>query len=297
MTQLPCNERSVLRRLTSPLTAVSMALLSGACTGPHEVPAQLDSPSVTSPETADSAHNAAHAIANAQTGATAYRVSHDDPRTLLAEARRLRRDGNKKGAYALLEQAADLHPGERTLMKERGLLAVELGHIAKGKDLLNKAMGAGAPDWRLHSALGAALAASGEQQEAQAQFAKALELAPEHPAVLNNLALSYALDGKHEEAERLLRRASEWGPSAIAKGQAKQNLALILGLSGRTDEARRLSEATLPAPQSRANMAYLQKIPETDKVSPTAEATRVRSAHATDAGPPAPTYRLGGPRE
>jgi Flp pilus assembly protein TadD len=294
MTQMPCNERSVLRRLTPPLTAVSMALLSGACTGHHEVPAQLDSPSVTSPETADSAHNAAHAIAKAQTGATAYRASHDDPRTLLAEARRLRRDGNKKGAYALLEQAADLHPWDRTLTKERGLLAVELGHIAKGKDLLNKAMGAGAPDWRLHSALGAALAASGEQQEAQAQFAKALELAPEHPAVLNNLALSYALDGKHEEAERLLRRASERGPSV---GQAKQNLALILGLSGRTDAARRLSEATLPAPQSRANMAYLQKLPETDKVSPTAEATRVRSAHATDAGLPAPTYRLGGPRE
>jgi len=291
MSDMPCTSPSVPRRLALSFTAVALALLSGACNRSQEDPAQLISPSLTSRETGGAAYNASATIGRPQPRAT-------DPVGLVAEVRRLRRSGNKNGAYALLEQAGALHPADRDLMKEHGLLAVELGHIAHGKDLLTKAIGAGAPDWRLHSALGAALAASGEQQEAQAQFAKALELAPEHPAVLNNLALSYALDGRSEEAERLLRRASDRVPPANARAQAKQNLALILGLSGRTDEAQRVSEVSLPAPQAKANMAYLQSLADEAKVAPRAEAVApLRSAEAIGASVPAPTYWLRGARE
>ena len=295
MSEMPCTSPSVLRRLTPPLTAVALALLSGACTGSQDDPGQLVSLSLISHETADSAQSASQA-GGPQARAMA---SSDDTSALLAEAGRLRRSGDKNGAYALLDQAGALHPADQALMKERGLLAIELGHIAQGKDLLTRAIGGGARDWRLHSALGAALAASGEQQEAQAQFAKALELAPDHPAVLNNLALSYALDGKREEAERLLRRASDRGPSATARAQAKQNLALILGLSGRMDEAQRVSEATLSAPQAKANMAYLRSLADEAGIARQAAvvATPLRSAEATGVGVPAPTYRLGGARE
>jgi Flp pilus assembly protein TadD len=290
MLQMPCTPR-VLRRLAPPLTAAAIALLAGACAGSHQEAARLAGPLMTSREAAD----ASGPPAGTHAGATEAKASPAEPAALLDEARGLRRAGDKKGAFALLEQASALHPGDRTLMKERGLLAVELGHVAQGKDLLHKAMDPSAPDWRLYSALGTALAASGQQQEAQAQFAKALELAPDHPAVLNNLALSYALDGKHEQAERLLRRVSDGGAAGTAKAQAEQNLALILGLSGRTAEARRVSEATLPAAQAEANMAYLQKLPAAGKASPAADAVPVRSAHAT--GLPAPTYQLGGARE
>jgi Flp pilus assembly protein TadD len=292
MSDMSCTSPSVLRRLAPPFTAVALAILGGACSSSQGDPAQQLSPSLTSREPGDSTHNLPEAIGRSQTEALA---AQDDQRALLAEVSRLRRSGDKNGAYALLEQAGPLHPANRALIKERGLLAVELGHIAKGKDLLTTAIAAGAPDWRLHSALGAALAASGEQQEAQTQFAKALELAPDHPAVLNNLALSYALDGKRDEAERLLRRVSTHGPSAAARAQGQQNLALILGLSGRVDEAQRVSEATLSAPQAKANMAYLRSLAGGTKQAEVA--TPLRSAEAIGAGLPAPTYRLGGASE
>ena len=47
-----------------------------------------------------------------------------------------------------------------------------------------------------------------QTEEAQAQFAKALVLAPNHPSILNNQAIAYALDGKAGEAEKLLRKAA-----------------------------------------------------------------------------------------
>ena len=123
---------------------------------------------------------------------------------------------------------------DRRLQLERGLLALELGDAARAEKLLRQAHDPKAPDWRLHSALGAALASRGKQQEAQVQFAKALALAPDQPSVLNNLALSYALDGKAAEAEQLLRKAQR---SAGRTPQMQENLALVLGLRGRYERS------------------------------------------------------------
>ncbi|MCH9715917.1 MAG: tetratricopeptide repeat protein, partial [Gammaproteobacteria bacterium] len=87
------------------------------------------------------------------------------------------------------------------------------GQLAKAEKLLTRARDDHAPDWRVHSALGATLSARGNQQAAQIELSKALKLAPDHPSILNNLALSYALDGNHDQAETLLRRAAHDGKS------------------------------------------------------------------------------------
>jgi Flp pilus assembly protein TadD len=92
-----------------------------------------------------------------------------------------------------------------------------------------------------------ALASRGKQAEAQAQFAKALALAPDHPSVLNNLALSYALDGKTAEAEKLLRKATAL--KVMTDGnRLEQNLALVLGLSGKYAEARTAAQGSSRRP-------------------------------------------------
>jgi Flp pilus assembly protein TadD len=174
----------------------------------------------------------------------------------ITRARALRAKGEKQRALALLEQAASSDTGNKALLAEQGLLALDLGQVQKAEALLRKAIDAKSPDWRLHSGLGAAISAQGRQAEAQVEFGKALALAPDHPSVLNNLALSYALEGKHEEAERLLRRLAQGGQHS----QTRQNLALLLGLKGKIEEARKVSAAALPPEQARANVGYLQAL-------------------------------------
>jgi Flp pilus assembly protein TadD len=182
----------------------------------------------------------------------------------IAKARQLRTNGDLKGAMDTLTTAAEASPTDTGLMRERGLLALEMGQIDEAKGLLKKADSSSAPDWRIKSALGSAYAASGDQPAAQKEFAAALTLAPDHPSILNNLALSYALDGKHEQAEKLLRRAAT---SKGAATKARQNLALLLGLSGNIDEARHVSEAALPAEQANANISYLERLKSGAKTS------------------------------
>ncbi|MBL8565730.1 MAG: tetratricopeptide repeat protein [Hyphomicrobiaceae bacterium] len=175
----------------------------------------------------------------------------------IAKAREQRAAGDKLAAMETLEAAGKAAPDDRMISRERGLLALELGRIGEARKLLMAADDAKAPDWRLKSALGSAHAASGDQKAAQREFQAALKLAPDHPSILNNLALSYALEGRHGEAERLLRRAAT---NRADGDRAKQNLALILGLNGNIDEARKLSEASLPKPVAAANVSYLERL-------------------------------------
>lgn len=222
--------------------------------------------------------------------AVAHKANPSDVAAALAYAKALRASGAKTEALGVLETTAQAKPADRRLTLERGLLALETGDPAKAETLLRAAHDPKAPDWRLHSALGAALATRGRQPEAQAQFAKALALAPNNPSVLNNLALSYAMDGKAGEAEKVLRTAVKAKPD----GRVQQNLALVLGLGGKYAEARTVAEAALPADKATANVAYLQKMAEArTAAAPQGPGDDATPRKAANAGLPPPTYQLG----
>jgi len=275
------------------LPALALSLVLNACADPSGAPvaeslARTERPAATG--------KSAGASVDVAPLAAAHKANPADVAAALAYARALRVSGAKPEALAALDKAAASKPADRRLQLERGLLALELGQTAKAEKLLRQAHDANAPDWRLHSALGSALASGGRQPEAQAQFAKALALAPDHPTVLNNLALSYALDGKVAEAEKLLRKAR---PGPAQTPQVRQNLALVVGLRGRYEEARVLGEAALPAAKAGDNVAYLERLENAKSAANRAEAGADPAAKAAapkaNVSLPQPTYQLGGP--
>ncbi|HTX48775.1 MAG TPA: tetratricopeptide repeat protein, partial [Caulobacteraceae bacterium] len=99
-----------------------------------------------------------------------------------------------------------------------------------------------------------ALEQASRDDEALAAHQKALALAPDNPATLTNLGMYYATHGDTAKAEPLLRKAAT-APTASA--QERQNLALVLGLEGKFDEAERLERQDLPPDQVDNNLAYL----------------------------------------
>lgn len=181
----------------------------------------------------------------------AARSNPGDVDAVLAASGILRRQGDKAGALALLEASAAVAPNDARLLRDRGLLALELGSVSRARDHLRKALSNGSRDWQTHSALGSALAAGGDQKAAQRQFAEALKLAPDNPVVLNNLALSMALEGRRGDAEQMLRRASAGQPKA-GDGRVAQNLALVSKISERKGNAASKPAETPPAKQSSA---------------------------------------------
>jgi Flp pilus assembly protein TadD len=282
-----------VRTRRAALPALAAAVLLSACAGPSGAP---DSASLGPGERASGPQRTTSApAADLAPLAAAHNANPSDAAAALAYARGLRVSGAKKEALAVLDAAA-AKASDRRLTLERGLLALDLGDTAKAEKLLRQAREAKTPDWRLHSALGSALASRGQQKEAQAEFSKALALAPDQPSVLNNLALSYALDGKTDEAEQLLRRAQRGGANGP---QVQQNLALVLGLRGKYDEARTVAAASLPPAEANGNVAYLQTLASGKQATSSADAKPgTASARAkASASLPQPSYQLGGPKE
>jgi Flp pilus assembly protein TadD len=271
------------------VSAVALMLALAACTDPMAP----FSPNALAPPQPPGAQKKASEPANLAPLAAAHKADPGDAGAALAYAKVLRTEGAKADALAVIETAAKSRPADRRLTLERGLLALDMGEAAKAETLLRAAHDPKAPDWRLHSALGAALASSGKQQEARAQFAKALALAPDHPSILNNQAIAYALDGKAGEAEKLLRKAASAKTSPDA-GKMQQNLALVLGLGGKYAESRSVAEAALPADKATSNVAYLQKLAEA-RTAAAANPPAGNEAHpkAASAGLTPPTYQLG----
>jgi Flp pilus assembly protein TadD len=80
---------------------------------------------------------------------------------------------------------------------------------------------------------------------------------PDEPAALSNLGLSYLLTKDLKNAEITLRRAVA---QRNADPKTRQNLALVVGLSGRFDEAEKIAGADLPQNEAAANVAYLRQM-------------------------------------
>ena len=71
--------------------------------------------------------------------------------------------------------------------------------------------------------------------------------------------MSYVMTGDLKQAEKLLRQAIA-APGADSR--VRQNLALVVGLEGRFDEAQKIAAAEISPDQAAANIAYLKQMLE-----------------------------------
>jgi Flp pilus assembly protein TadD len=95
----------------------------------------------------------------------------------------------------------------------------------------------------------------GRHAEAQRHYSSALKIVPDEPSVLSNLGLSYVLMKDLKRAEVTLRRALAQ-PNAGPK--VRQNLALVVGLRGRFDDAEKIAREGLSDAEAAANVGYLR---------------------------------------
>ncbi len=150
-----------------------------------------------------------------------------------------------------------LHGSDRRLASDYGRLALELDQVSAAKKLLEAADDPANPDWRVIMARGTVLAKETKYAEAIPFYERALALSPDHPSIMNNLALAYTMNGDAAKAETILRRAAE---ADGANAKVRQNLALVLGLQGKYDEAVKVGSAGLPQDAAQANTDLLRKI-------------------------------------
>jgi Flp pilus assembly protein TadD len=192
-----------------------------------------------------------------QAWAERYRATPRDPDVAINYAQALRGIGQRAQAVAVLEQASIHNPSNMQLLGAYGRALADVGQHEQALKVLNRAHTPDRPDWRILNVQGAVLDQLGRHQDAQRYYATALRIVPDEPSVLSNLGLSYALSRNLAEAESTLKRAAA---SRSADPRVRANLALVVGLQGRFEEAESIARADLPAEQAAANVAYLREM-------------------------------------
>ncbi len=206
-----------------------------------------------------------------------YDLNPGDLEAAMKLSSTLRKMGNATQALEIAKTARALYPRDTNLTAEyaAGLVALE-----RGQDAISSLSGAVRQDpqnARLWSLLGASHDQIGQFAKGREYYGRALAIAPDDSNILANVGLSYALEGDARTAEIWLRRAAK---NPDAGPAVRQNLALVLGLQGKYDEAESLAREDLNAAGAENNLAYLRSLrgggrtyealeqPQTQSISP-----------------------------
>lgn len=189
--------------------------------------------------------------------AAQYQRNPKDKTTALYYAGALRANGQAEQASAVLENTIALYPNDPQLQLSYAKALAAGGRFEQALNMVDQAFDPAAPDWNALLVRGAILDQDGRNAEARQAYAEALKLAPNQPSLHANLGLSYAMTNELDAAEKELRLAVSL-PGATS--QVRQNLALVVGLQGRFDEAQKLFSAELPPEKVASNMDYIRAL-------------------------------------
>ena len=127
---------------------------------------------------------------------------------MAAEAQLLRDAKRLPEAFALMEAAAKRFPKNPDLLYDFALLAEKLGRVEVMEVQLREVMAQAPENHHAYNALGYSLAERNVRlQEAYGLVAKALEMAPDDPFIMDSMGWVNYRMGNLAEAEKVLRRA------------------------------------------------------------------------------------------
>ncbi|MCO6187260.1 tetratricopeptide repeat protein [Rhizobium sp. L1K21] len=169
----------------------------------------------------------------------------------------LRMTGKSDQALAVMQQVVIHHPDDQQVLAAFGKAQAAAGDLQAALNTIRRAQTPDRPDWKLTSAEGAILDQLGRPDEARLKYREALDLAPNEPSVLSNMGMSYLLTKDLRTAETYLKKAVA---QPNADSGVRQNLALVVGLQGRYQEAENIARQELSPAQADANIQYLRSM-------------------------------------
>jgi Flp pilus assembly protein TadD len=186
-----------------------------------------------------------------------YKAQPNDKATILYYAAALRSDGQAAQAVSVVEAGLATMPNDIDLKVAYAKALAAAGRFVQALNVIQDAINPAMPDWNALLVEGAILDQSGQNEQARMVYAQALTIAPMQAAIEANIGLSFAMSDDLTQAEAHLRKALAMHG---VTSQMRQNLALVVGLQGRFDEARALLAADLPPDQVEVNMAYIRSL-------------------------------------
>ena len=114
-------------------------------------------------------------------------------------------------AIPMLQKLTVLQPQDPHPVSRLGIALLDVGRTGEAEAMLVQATALPGADWRAWNALGIAYDRRGAWPESRNAYARAMQLAPDQPAILNNAGYSLLLQRRPQEARALIARARALG--------------------------------------------------------------------------------------
>ncbi|WP_424982281.1 tetratricopeptide repeat protein [Maritalea sp. S77] len=242
-------QKSIIRTAKMLALAGVAALALNACASPRGAGG-----GTATPDFSGMSNEAKHAAV--QDLGAKYQQS-PSKQTAIYFAAALRAIGQTSQAVSVLEQARLRYKNDSDVALAYAKALAADGNFNRAMNVLDATIRPERPNWNALSVQGAIYDQMGQNERARSLYNQALVIAPNEPSLYANLGLSFAMSNKLDQAEAALRRAVSM-PKASRK--VRLNLALVVGLQGRFDEARSIYARELPAEDVEANMAYIRAL-------------------------------------
>ncbi len=184
-----------------------------------------------------------------------YEKSPGDKLASMNYARALRGLSQNQQAVAVMQNAAIKAPEDREILALYGRTLADAGRFDEAAKVLANAHTPDRPDWRIYNVQGTVADQMGDHAGAQAFYDSALQIVPGEPSVLSNVGLSYALQKRLTDAERVLREAAD---NPRSDQRVRANLAMVLALEGKFQESEEVARRDLSPTDAAANVAYVR---------------------------------------
>ncbi|MFC5371635.1 hypothetical protein ACFPIF_03680 [Brevundimonas faecalis] len=236
------------------LAAPGAALAQNAQAQAQAQPQQAPQAALPADAATRASYDRADALSRSVFWANEQRINPMDPVAGVKTAQALRELGQFDQAAETAQGVLTVQPANIEAMLEVGRAHIARGQAFYGIAALEQARATAPRDWRPLSLLGVAYQQVRRPDDAKTAWTEALRLSPDNPDVLTNAAIARMGEGDAPAAEILLRRAAAQ-PGATLK--VRQNLALALGLQGKTGEAEQILRRDLPPEVADANLRWL----------------------------------------
>jgi Flp pilus assembly protein TadD len=149
------------------------------------------------------------------------------------------------------------HSGDANARRGLGAALIAMGQPTLAEQQIDAALRADPGDYRALNLLGVALDMQGRHAEAQANYRRGIELAPDYATLRVNYGLSLAITGPPEEA---IAQLAPIASSVRADPRARQNLAFAFAMAGDLQNALLLCRRDLPERDAQRQLAYYMQL-------------------------------------
>lgn len=266
------------KRATVSVLALTLALGLAACQTTGSMSKAPSENSRIAGAMADAAKDAAGSGRLSESLAINEKLYHDNPNNperVLAYARDLRRMGRIGDAKLVIRTPALSKNASEPMLTEAALVMIGDGNYDEAVTFAEKAIAKNASAADAHQAMALALSGNGRHKEAEEAFARALALWPEgrnQTAVINNLAMSQAAQGKIKEARATMAMATG---EALRSKVYQNNRAFLASLDDADPSVKMQNEPiafeTVPVEEEKLSGSVLAMKPVQKPVTETSE--------------------------